>query len=307
MTEFNTSLLREKFSIHDSDPATLEEKSIIALSNRIVIELKGQKKEHNEIFVIRAQNMHSCVRMAARIIKSFKTAGPIMNRAKTFDWEAAWDSIVSDYEYRYNHERWISIYHKGHTIYQSGEHHLLLDVIEKCDARNSHHYDRAIPMAEEAFKQAGKIVKIEHDSNVALVINMDKTLARFGVIMRGPSRTTTFNFSVQPKDKEPLNMPQCLAGAGSFLEGVQLAFMLGMNNIKLNMGIIPRFSEDEKKTKEAGQRLSRLNAEISNLERAFEVRYRPEKPDLFAIVADAEKLAMKILTPPSELPSESVN
>lgn len=77
MSEFHSSLLREKFSIHDSDPETHEQKSIIALSNRIVVELKGQKKDQTELFVIRAQNMHSCVRMAARILKSYKTSGPL--------------------------------------------------------------------------------------------------------------------------------------------------------------------------------------------------------------------------------------
>lgn len=298
MTDLNSSLLREKFSIHDTDPDTGEERLIIALSNRISIELKGVKKEQSETFVIRSHNMHSAVRMAARVLKTHATAGPITHRINPFDWEAAWDGIISDYEFRFNPDRWIAVYQKGHTVFEAGEHHLLLDVIEKCDARNQHHYDRAIPMAEEAFKQAGKSVKIDYDANVALVINMDKKHAKFGVILRGPNKTTTFNFSVTPREKDPLNMPQCLTTAAAYLEGVQLAFELGMNNIKLHMGIIERHSEEEKKNKEAGRRLSRLNAEISNLERATDVRYRPEKPDLFSIVSDAERLAMKVLKPP---------
>lgn len=300
MTDYSSSLLREKFSIHDTDPDTGLERSIVAMSNRISIKLTGVNKDQSETFVVRSHNMHSTVRMAARILKTYMTAGPIVNRINPFDWEAAWDTIISDYEFRYNPDRWIAIYNKGQTVYESGEHHLLLDVIEKCDARNQHNYDRAIPMAEEAFKQAGKIVKIDYDSNVALVINMDKKHAKFGVILRGPSKTTTFNFTVTPNSKDPLNLPQCLATAAAYLEGVQLAFELGMNNIKLHMGIIDRQSEEEKKNKEASRRLSRLNAEISNLERAAEVRYRPEKPDLFAIVSDTERLALKILTPPED-------
>jgi hypothetical protein len=300
MTEMQTSLLREKFCIHDTDSDTYEIKSIIALSNRMVIELKGQRKEHAETFVVRAQNMHSCVRMAARIIKTFKTAGPIMSRPKPYDWEAAWDAVVNDYEYRFNPERWIAVYHMGQTIFQSGEHHPLLDVIEKCDARSKGAYDKAVLMAEDAFKQLGKSVKIEYDSNVALVINLEQQSGRFGVIMRGPTRTTTFNFSVQAKGKEPINHAQCLAAAACFLEGVQLAFMVGMNNIKLYLGIIARLSDDEKKTKDAARRLARLSSEIANLERTYEVRYRPEKPDLYAIVAEAEKHGQKVLRPPDD-------
>lgn len=299
MSEFHSSLLREKFSIHDSDPETHEQKSIIALSNRIVVELKGQKKDQTELFVIRAQNMHSCVRMAARILKSYKTSGPIMNRPKAYDWEAAWDAIVNDYEYRYNPDRWVAVYHNGRVVFEAGEHHILLDVIEQCDAKNAHRYEKALPMAEDAFKKAGKIVKIDYDSNVALVINLTPQQGRMGVIMRGPNRTTTFNFSLNAK-KDPLNYAQCLAAAACFLEGVQLAFMVGMNNIKLYLGIIKRHTTEEKKTKEAGRRLGRLNAEIANLERTYDVHYRPEKPEFGTIINSAEQLGQKTLTPPED-------
>ena len=299
MSEFNSSLLREKFSIHDTSPGSHDQEAIIALSNRLIVELKGQKKGHTEIFVVRAQNMHSCVRMAARILKSYKTSGPIMNRPNPYDWEAAWDAIVNDYEYRYNPERWVAIYHNGRIVYQAGEHHILLDVIEQCDAKNAHRYEKALPMAEDAFKKAGKVVKIDYDSNVALVISLTPKQGRFGVIMRGPTRTTTFNFSLSAK-KDPLNYAQCLAAAACFLEGVQLAFMVGMNNIKLYMGIIRRHTDEEKKTKEAGRRLGRLNAEIANLERTYDVHYRPEKPEFGTIVTSAEQLGQKILTPPDD-------
>ncbi|MFN3700138.1 MAG: hypothetical protein ACK4VI_01290 [Alphaproteobacteria bacterium] len=300
MTELQTSLLREKFCIYDTDPDTYEIKSIIALSNRMVIELKGQRKGHAETFVVRAQNMHSCVRMAARIINTFKISGPIMSRPKAYDWEAAWDAVVNDYDYRFNPERWVAIYHMGQTVFQSGEHHPLLDVIEKCDARSKGAYDQAVLMAEDAFRQLGKNVKIEYDSNVALVVNLGQESGRFGVIMRGSTRTTTFNFSVQAKNNMSLNHPQCLAAAACFLEGVQLAFMVGMNNIKLYLGIIKRLTDDERKTKDAARRLTRLISEIANLERMYEVRYRPEKPDLLVLVAEAERHGQRVLRRPDD-------
>lgn len=298
MFDFHSTLLREKFIIHDTSVDMDEDKAIVALSNRIVIPLPGAGKAENEVFIVRAQNMHSCIRMAARILNTYIAAGPIMNRPHSFDWESAWEAIVNDYEYRYNPDRWIAVYHNGHTIFKSGEYHLLLDVIEKCDARNSHNYERSLPLAEEAFKAAGKIVKIKHESNVALVVNLQPDQGRFGVIMRGAARTTTFNFSVVPQQKGALNYAQCLAVAACFLEGVQLAFMVGMNNIKLVLGIFKRHSMEEKKTKEAGRRLGRLNAEIDTLERACVVRYRPEKPEFSRILSEAEQLGQKILHAP---------
>ena len=301
MHELNTSLLREKFLIHDIDPNSEGMGSTLqALSNRIVLELKNDKNELKETLVIRGHNMHSCVRFAARLIRTFDTMGPITTRPTPYDWAAAWESIVNDYEYEFNPERWIAIYHKGRCLFSAGEHNLFLDVIEKCDARNKGIYDESIKLAEDAFKQAGKQVKIDHDSNVALVLDLKRMQGRIGVIMRGPTRTTTFNFSIASKNKEPLNMPQCLAAASCFLEGIQLAFMLGMNTEKLRIGLIERFSKEEKQTKAAGRRLARMNAEISNLESAYEVHYRPERPEFQHIVMESEKLAQKILVPPSD-------
>lgn len=304
MVVFQSSLLREKFSIYDSNPETQEQSSIIALSNRLVVEFETLRPGEKETIVIRSHNMHSCVRMAARLIKSYKTSGPILGRTKPYDWEAAWNSIVNDYEYRFNPARWIAIYSNGKILYQAGEHHMLLDIIEKLAMRSKDNYEKSIKMAEDAFKQAGKIVTIDYDSNVALVINMDTKLARFGVIIRGPTKTHTFNFSVAAKGRDPLNQAQCLAAAASFLEGIQLAFQVGMNNIKLYMGIIARRSHDEKKTKEGSRRLNLLVSEIAALERTYEVRYRPEKPEFHMMVNEAERHGQKVLKPPAERAQE---
>lgn len=301
MLEFNSTLLREKFSILDSDPESGEENAIIATSNRFVVELKGNNAKQNETFVIRTHNMHSCVRMAARLIKSYQTGGPILTRGKSYDWEAAWDITVNDYEYRYNEERWVAVYNNGKVIYEYGERNPLLDVIEKCDARNKGKYEDSLLMAEDAFKQAGKIVKIKHDTNVALVVDLMRFQGKCGVIIRGPTRTTTFNFSVASTDnKEPINFAQVLSVCACFLEGVQLAFMLGMNHEKIRLGMFEPNSKEEKQTREGGRRLGRLNVEVTNLERVCTVRYRPEKPDFQLVLTEAERLAQQVIKAPEK-------
>ena len=55
-----------------------------------------------------------------------------------------------------------------------------------------------------------------------------------------------------------------------------------------------RHSKEEKQTREGGKRLGQLTAEISNLEHAFEVRYRPERPEFSKILFEAEQLAQKM-------------
>jgi hypothetical protein len=305
MVSFNSSLLREKFTIHDPLDSNSESGApVLALSNRMVVELVSKTGHNKERFVIRTHNMHSCVRIAARLVRTYHTMGPILVRGAEFEWDAIWEQIVNEYEYEFNPQRWAAIYSNGKVLFEAGERHPFLDVIEKCDVLNKGEYEKAIPVAENAFRQLGREVQIDYDANVALVTDMDDKQARCGVILRGPNRTTTFNFAVFPKREPALNIPQILTASAAFLEGVQLAFMIGMNNEKIRLGIIERFSHDEKMTREARRRLSRLNAEIANLETACDVRYRPERPEFPHIVMDAEKLAAKILKPPPPKPKE---
>jgi len=59
-------------------------------------------------------------------------------------------------------------------------------------------------------------------------------------------------------------------------------------------------SPEDKQTKDAQRRLGRLNAEISNLESAMDVNYRPEKPEFYKILSEAEDLAAKVIAVPEK-------
>lgn len=301
MQDFNSSLLREKFVIQDLKPGGSDTASTVALSNRFVVELKNSKGDTSEIYVVRGHNMHSVIRMATRILYAFNNGGPIANRGNAYSWQKAWDAIVNDYEHAYNPQRWIAIYKDGRNIFSVGEYHPFLDMIEKCDHDNSKDYDYAIPMAEKLFQQAGKEMKIAHNSNVALNVHFEDNHGRCGIILRGSNKTTTFSFATKLYDEKiELNIGQCLGSAAAFLEGIQLAFLIGMNMEKIRLGIIERFSKEEKQTREGQQRLQRLNAEIAGLETTYDVRYRPEKPDFHLLMAEAEELAQRTLEPPKD-------
>ena len=296
MKELETSLLREKFIIHEPGAGKGKARdSIVALSNRMAVPLYSEKNQSTETFVIRAQNMHGCARMAARLAFSFEQTGSLIQRAKPYDWNAAWTSVVNDYEQAFNPQRWVAVYHQGKMIFQAGIHHALLDVIEKCNESNPEDYAHAIVLAENVFKQAGKEVRIEYKDNVALSVHMGETQGRIGAIIRGPNRTTTFHFSTTAHEGKRLSVPLCLSGAASFLEGIQLAFMVGFNEEKIRRGMIEHGSKEERQTGEARKRLARLNAEITDMENSCEVHYRPERPEFNHILIEAEKQAQKIL------------
>ncbi|MCB1784231.1 MAG: hypothetical protein KDI13_09570 [Alphaproteobacteria bacterium] len=292
----NTSLLREKFIIRDLEAE--EEDNALNLevrSNRMAVPLRSGDLEE-EIYVVRAHNMHSCARMVSRIVHSYSHVGPIASRNPPFDWEDAWNTVIDDYERAYIPEHWVCVYYKGRILYESGDHHPFLDIIEKCDAVNKGDYEKSIKLAQDAFSKAGKNIDIKYESNIALVVDIERQKGRCGMILRGPERTTTFNMTMERSEtRKTLDASQCITAASAFLEGIQLAFKVGINLEKISIGKIKQYSPEEKATREARRRLGRLNAEINTLQNNAKVRYRPERPDFFEIVVISERLAQKTL------------
>ena len=281
---------------HRKDAAT------IAMSNRMVVELINPQNDMRETYVVRAQNMHCVVNMAAQIVKEYGENGPIAARG-FFNWVDCWQKAISDFEYKHNDQRWLAVYHNGKRIFRAPENevHPFLDMIEKCDFGNTNAYDYAIPMAQELLKQSGKPIALEYDGNVALNVQIENNEARIGVILRSSSKTTTFSFSIKPRlEQGSLDISQSLEGAASFLEGVQLAFQVGMSNEKLRMGIFKRLTPEHQQTREGRARLEQLATEIGNLQTIYDVRYRPEKPNFDKLVSEAEAFGHRTLEPPED-------
>lgn len=302
MTAFNTTLLREKFTIHDALPQDISDREpVIALSNRMSLALRGEDDGESEVLVVRAQTMHLCVRVAARLAREFQDHGSLADRAKSFDFGSIWDGATKGYEQEWNRNRWVAVYHKGRVIFEGGpgERHSFLDIIEQCDARNKGDYEKAMIVAQDAFKQAGRLVTIEHDSNVALVLNATEEEGRCGIIVRGPSRATTFNMTARKKTEEDkgsvIPVSQYLSAAAAFLEGIQLCFMIGMTAEKLNYEMIGKNSDEAKQADDARTRIAQLQAAITQFENTLSVSYRPERPNFHDLIEDAEAFARKIL------------
>jgi len=299
MNDFRTSLLREKFTITDlENPDPDSDTPILALSNRISVPLKHKEGLDNETFIVRTQNMHSCARLAAAIAKEFHENGTIASRPKPLEWGDLWYDVIKGYEKDWNPNIWCAVYHKGRAVFQSGNHHPFLDIIEQCDATNDGEYAQSVVFAETAFKQAGKTVKIDHDSNIALVMAADAEQTKCGVIVRSATGATTFNMTAKEKaNGRPLHIFTTLTAAAAFLEGIQLAFQVGMHLKKQELNMVEKFSDEYNKGRRSEERLANLNRAISTYEQYFFVNYRPDRPEFKTMVSAAENLALKILEP----------
>lgn len=287
--ELSTTLLREKFVIRDGRGEDLKGHPLVAVSNRLVLPLLDGQGKPVEIFIIRSHTMHTCIRMAAKIVQTYLRSGPLSNRGEKFNFADAWTDVIEDYERQYNPERWICVYKNGKIVYAEGEHHSFLDMIEKCDSRNPGNYDEAVFLAEESFAALGQKVIIDHNSNTGMVATIGNEHGKCGLILRNPNRRTTFNFTADMKDGNKVTAAQCLVAAAAFLEGIQIAFQIGITNEKIRQGKVARYSEDDKRSDSGRKRLERLKTEIDTFENMLRVRYRPEKPEFVQIILDAEE------------------
>lgn len=293
--DLSTTLLREKFVISDSRGENIEGHPIVAVSNRMVVPLLDARGRVAETFIVRAQTMHACIRMGSKIIQTYVRSGPLMARDEKYDFQEAWDSIIEDHERKFNPDRWVAVYNNGRLVFAGEDHHMFLDMVEKCDSKNSGHYEEAIQMAEDAFASLGKNVTIKHEGNIGLVVTVKDGVGKCGLILRNPNRRTTFNFIAEDKGERTVSAAQCMTVAASFLEGIQIAFQIGMVNEKLRMGVMKKFCEEDRRADSGRRRLGRLNAEIRTFENGLDVRYRPEKPEFAQIVSDAEAFTQNLL------------
>lgn len=299
-SEFKCTLLREKFVLRDPAGDLSDMPPVTALSNRMVLPLTSDLEEA-ETYVVRAQNMHSCTRLCAAIAKEYAERGAMMKRVMAFRWDNLWRDVIKGYEKDWNADIWCAIYYKGHVVFEDGARHPFLDIIEKCDAASGQSYGDSVAFAEKAFQTAGKAMKIEHDSNIALILSIKQDEAKCGVILRGANRKTTFNYTVKKsKSGDVVRIPTILTVSAAFLEGVQLAFSVGMINRKRAVGLIEKYSDEDRKGKRGAERLTNLSNAIEGLERKYMVQYRPDRPDFPQMAREAEEFAMKILKPQIE-------
>lgn len=285
--EVNTTLLREKFVIRDSENVSAA--PMTAMSNRLSLALYDANGVLADTFIVRAQNMHGCLRMSAKIMQSFMQKGPIMSQSPEFDFEDAWEKACSDYEIFYNKNRWAAVYHKGAEVFSSGDPHSFLGVIEKCDSKNPGNYDQSVQIAEDAFSKMGRKVSISYEANIGMVLNVKPEIGRCGLVYRTADRSSTFNFTTEPAETPVVSPVHCISICACFLEGLQLAYHIGTTNDKIKLNLIKKFSIEEKQAEQALLRIEQLDVELEIFRSRYKLKFRPEQPEFAQAIIDAER------------------
>lgn len=290
--DINTTLLRERFVIREISGGRNQPDgdTIVATSNRMSLPLGNEQEGSASGFVIRSRFMHGAVRMASRLVFLDTRHKLLADQNGQYDLSAVCEQMIPDHDLAYNGDPWVVVYKAGKIVFQSGNHHPFLDVIEKYDAKSPGNYDRSVVAAEKAFEQMGRKVSISHNSNIGLVAHLRHSMGRCGMIVRNPHKSTTFNYVAENTGEDQNLMPcDCLNACAAFLEGIQLSVRLGMINEQFRQGQIESASQEMKEAQSARSRLSDLVQEIGQFEDKYTVHYRPERADFSAIVKEAER------------------
>ena len=168
---FDTSLLREKFLIKE-DGVDKEHHRVV--SNRLVLKFKDDKDKAHK-FIVRAQTMHNCIRLAARIMQAFQRgtiAELTVDKAK---WKDIWTNSLSHYDQNFNPNLWALVYHDGENIFSSGAPHAFLDMIERCDASSRDEYDASNQNTQNAPLQRQVIKLISRTKAMSVLLLMSRT------------------------------------------------------------------------------------------------------------------------------------
>jgi hypothetical protein len=272
MDNFNTSLVREKivFTEGDKEPTVIR-------SNRIFLKLG--EGAHAEKVVIRAQNMHTTLRVAAKILFSYFRHGLILPRTMPFDWDGTWDTCLNSYEKEFNPRIWAAIYINGKSVFKTTT-SPFVDIIEKCALLTVDNYDATMDVTESALKKIGHAVRISHTSNVATVFTDKGDSTRCGIIHRADNRDTTFNFTVSG-GKQETRLVQTIGIASAYLDAFSLRFVIDTNQDKMRRGEIKKISPEANQMRAAIARQGAINKAIISFEESYDVKYRPMKPDFF--------------------------
>lgn len=292
--EFQTTLLREKFVITDGQADLSPATGMTAASNRMVLTLVGGNVGGApETYVVRTNTMHSCVRLAAKVMQTYEMDGPLTGRAHLYDWPTSWNNIQHEFDRLHAPQGWAVIYRDGEPVFSTGTHNAFLDVVENCDIKNKGRYEQSLKIAENAFAKLGKKVQIAYDGGVALVVNLLGHTCRCGVIIRAPERKTSFNFMVDTRDGMDVSAAQCLMLAADYLEGIELAYRAGALNARLATGAVSPGGPEVQEADIALRRIGKISNAIKVFEQTHTVRYRPEAPSFEKLIKQAQAYTRK--------------
>ena len=282
MKEFTANLTREKFMLSSESGGTPEDNGPShAASNRLEIKLGSKKKEGLERFVIRAQNMQTCLRIAAHVAYHFYEHGDLPKSGRNrFEWRFIFKSVTEVYEEKWNPHIWATIYHKGRVLYKEGaDYEPFLDVVELCMAYDEADYSTVVHTLEEMFERAKRPIKINYDPDPAVKLTGDQHEGRLNIACRGPHGKEVLKTQIKRKETRDVRISPCLSAAAAIIEAYQLGFFVAKVNEQMHHAMLTLSNPEAVQGDHASRRITRMEEAITDFEDMYHVAYRPKPPN----------------------------
>jgi hypothetical protein len=278
MEDFNTSLVREKIVFIDDNVAPdiddLEEGPNVIRSNRMQLKLGDKDK-----VVVRAQNMHTTLRMASKVISDYFKSGSMSGRTQDVEWDELWQAMLSNYEREFNPYNWSAVYLNGRPVFRTKT-SPFVDIVEQCALLTVDNYDATMKVAQGALKKVGKSMRIKHTTSVASVLTDNGEMMRCGFLYRTDGNDLAFNFTAAGGEMNG-RIVQSTGIAAALLEAMNLRYVIRKLQLKMGETSGMKSTAEANQLRGATGRLVALDKGISSFEEIYDVRYRPEKPVFF--------------------------
>ncbi len=278
MQDFNATLVREKLTITDK-VATADDPlaPVDVRSNRLLLPLSDRM--NGETLVIRAQSMHMTLRIAAKVFYSYHKNGLFSRRAETYDWQNMWDMVLTMHDRKYTPDTWAALYLNGKPVFRTAD-MPFMDVVEAAAVKDPDDYDKTISAAEALLAGSGHALRLDQLTKVGAIFHDDGKHLRCGIIHRADGRDTTFNFSAANGELFS-RVPQGFNIAAAYLEAIDIRHYMRATFKQLQKGTISKNAPEMARFYASPQRLRDLRKSLQSFEEHFDVKYRPEKPEVF--------------------------
>jgi len=282
MSEFNASLVREKIVFADPNrPGRDEASATIIRSNRIYLNIGNGEGREN--IVIRTQTIPTTLRLASRVMFSYFKNGLFGKRKDPYDWQVQWGGLLTEYDRAFMPDLWGAVYIDGKPVFKTKA-NPFIDVVERVAVAHTENYNMTMDEAEQALRQIGHQLEVEHVSSVSGVFVDNDGGTRCGIIHRWDGKNMVFNFTAEGGRRQQ-RIVQALATSAAFLEAINMHRQIGIIKGKIARQEVSKTSADGRQLRAAIARMSVADKIVRDFEENYKVKYRPEKPNFFSEAA----------------------
>lgn len=281
----NLTFAREK-TIFGSE----SEPRFVIKSNRTAFTLS--KAPITERIVVRGKTLAGTVRMTSLVAGAFLRSRTAFREEKPPDFAGHMERLQSPYENTYIGDNWVSVHINGKLYFTTmpveadrdvtsanATSHDIMDLIEQAAKGRE---ELPGPLVRDAIKGLVGEIEVKHESQTAVVVSESSTAIRVAVLERDSGSRRSVSMTVLT-DKTPVRFPALLVTTADIIESMNLA------DVIQRAAKAPESVPGDRLIAAMSRRRQMLDG-IRGFERAYQVRYRPDRPTFFEMVVPPQVL-----------------